>query len=72
MLEDYYLEGEQRAMGLGNRGAMAFDTNGALRADIVRAYWETGFYVFEGAVRGDEAERAGRGFRGGVGPGTGF
>ena len=33
---------------------MAFDAKGALRADIVEAYWETGFYVFEGAVEGDE------------------
>ena len=54
MHEDYYFEGEQRALSLGNRGPMAFNANGALRADIAEAYWESGFYVFEGAVRGDE------------------
>ena len=33
---------------------MAFDANGALAAGVAEAYWESGFYVFEGAVRGDE------------------
>ena len=54
LLKEYYLEGEQRALSLGNRGPMAFDSNGDLRADIAEAYWEMGFYVFDGAVRGDE------------------
>ena len=54
MQEDYYFEGERRALSLGNRGPMAFDANGALAAGVAEAYWESGFYVFEGAVRGDE------------------
>ena len=54
MHEDYYFEGERRALSLGNRGPMAFDANGALAAGVAEAYWESGFYVFEGAVRGDE------------------
>ena len=54
MYEEYYFEGEQRALSLGDRGPMRFAANGTLRADIAKAYWETGFYVFEGAVGGDE------------------
>jgi len=54
MTDNYHVEGEQRALNLGNRGPIEFDANGSLRTDITDAYWRTGFYVFEGVVDGDE------------------
>ncbi|MEM7218772.1 MAG: phytanoyl-CoA dioxygenase family protein [Pseudomonadota bacterium] len=50
----YRRAGEARAMALGNRGPLRFNPDGSLHADIVDAYWETGFYVFEGLI--DDAE----------------
>lgn len=54
--QDYCEAGRERAMRLGNRGAMRFDADGRLAQDILDAYFETGFYVFEGVL--DEAEVA--------------
>lgn len=46
----YFDDGRQRAMELGNRGPVRFVGDGALHPDIVEAYWNTGFYVFEGLI----------------------
>ena len=54
MTDSYFVQGERRAHELGNRGPIAFDEDGALRQDIVDAYWRTGFYVFEGLVGAEE------------------
>ncbi|MCY4128773.1 MAG: phytanoyl-CoA dioxygenase family protein [Gammaproteobacteria bacterium] len=45
-LASYACEGKKRAQQLGNRGPIRFDDHGKLHSDIVRAYWEHGFYVF--------------------------
>ena len=52
---DLFVEqGESRAVKLGNRGPIAFDRSGNLSEHILDAYWETGFYVFEGLVEIEE------------------
>ncbi len=53
-MADYATEAEQRAAGLGNRGPLRFDADGRLTPDILAAYDEHGFYVFENVI--DEAE----------------
>lgn len=49
-------EESRAAFALGNRGPLRFDAAGRVQADILDAYWRTGFYVFEGAL--DEGEVA--------------
>ncbi len=46
----YRADGEARALALGNRGPIRFDEGGTLQQSIVDAYWEHGFYVFEGVL----------------------
>ena len=53
---DYFADASARAHALGNRGPMRFDGNGRLAGDILDAYHETGFYIFQGVV--DDAELA--------------
>ncbi len=50
----YLREGEQRAHALANHGPIRFDADGTLHADILDAYWGTGFYIFEGVLGADE------------------
>lgn len=52
-LDEYFADGEQRALALDNRGPVRFIGDGVLHPDISEAYWKYGFYVFE-AVLGDE------------------
>ena len=47
---DYYKEGRQRALQLGNRGPMRFKENGRLEDDILSAYHQFGFYVCTGVL----------------------
>ncbi len=53
-LEDYIQAGSERALSLGNRGPMRYDENGNVHPDILTAYWQHGFYVFEGMVSQEE------------------
>lgn len=53
-MQDYVQQGVQRAGGLGNRGPARFDADGQLDAAILEAFWQHGFYVFEGLVQPDE------------------
>jgi len=53
-METYLREGEQRALGLPNRGPIRFDASGRLEQDIVDAYWKYGFYVFQGVLEAPE------------------
>ncbi len=53
-MEQYFADGERRALELPNRGPIRFVGDGALHPDIVAAYWEYGFYVFEGVFGSDE------------------
>ncbi len=55
-MNDFYAAGERRAFELGNRGPLRFDADGNVAADILDAYWRTGFYVFEGLL--SDAEMA--------------
>ena len=52
----YRAEGEARAMALGNRGPIRFDAAGHLHPEIIDAYQQTGFYVFEGVLSQDELD----------------
>src|SRR5690349_4418360 len=52
----YGEEGLQRARAIGNRGPVRFDAHGRLHPDIVAAYWQHGFYIFEGVVGAEEIE----------------
>jgi len=52
---DAYLQaGEARARALGNRGPLRFGADGRLAPEIVEAYRETGFFVFEGVLDAEE------------------
>ena len=53
-MADYIEDGNRLALGLGNRGPIKLDADGMLTADILAAYWQHGFYVFEGAIGADE------------------
>ncbi len=53
-LADYINEGQARALTLNNRGPLRFNEKGRLTGDILDAFNETGFYVFENVV--DRAE----------------
>lgn len=52
----YLLEGQTRALALPNRGPLAFDEDGNVRADILEAYAEFGFYIFEDVLSGVELD----------------
>ncbi|MDP7540272.1 MAG: phytanoyl-CoA dioxygenase family protein [Alphaproteobacteria bacterium] len=52
----YHAEGLRLAGDIGNRGPVRFGPDGALHPDIVAAYWQHGYYVFEGVVGTDEVE----------------
>jgi hypothetical protein len=49
-MAEYLRAGERRAEAIGNRGPVRFDGQGRLHPDIVAAFREQGFYVFEGVV----------------------
>ncbi len=55
-LATYAAAGERRAHELANRGPARFDAYGNLAADILSAYWEHGFYVFEGVIGAAELD----------------
>jgi hypothetical protein len=52
----YFAEGTRRAMELGNRGPIRFDTDGRLHPDILDAYWRCGFYVFTDVIGAEELD----------------
>ncbi len=49
-MAEYLREGQRLAKAMGNRGPVRFDARGKLHPDILGAYWEKGFYVFEGVI----------------------
>jgi hypothetical protein len=53
-MRSYIEAGLKRAHALGNRGPIRFGPDGRLDPAILDAYWETGFYVFEQAIRPEE------------------
>jgi ectoine hydroxylase-related dioxygenase (phytanoyl-CoA dioxygenase family) len=50
-LEAFMQDGDRRARALPNRGPVRFGADGRLHPDILDAYWQYGFYVFEGLVQ---------------------
>ena len=55
-MEAYLLDGEKRALRLGNRGPIKFDENGELSKEIREAYSKNGFYIFENVIDPKELE----------------
>ncbi len=55
-MEAYLLDGEKRALELGNRGPIKFDENGKLSKEIREAYSKNGFYIFENVIDANELE----------------
>ncbi|MGA1102425.1 MAG: hypothetical protein ACO3T7_02270 [Pseudomonadales bacterium] len=53
-MSEYCEDGTARALALGNRGPIRWDSNGQLHPDILEAYRAIGFYVFTGVL--DKAE----------------
>ncbi|MDE0421575.1 MAG: phytanoyl-CoA dioxygenase family protein [Gammaproteobacteria bacterium] len=53
-MADYIHHGERRAKEIGNRGPIHFKDGYALADEILTAYWEHGFYVFENAIAAEE------------------
>jgi hypothetical protein len=56
VLEKYLEEGMQRARAISNRGPLDLDSNGRLHQYILDAFFEHGFYVFEGVIDDVELE----------------
>ena len=56
-LEAYQRDGAARAEAIGNRGPIRLDANDRLHPDILAAYNQHGFYVFEGAIGAPELEQ---------------
>ncbi len=50
----YLRDGTARAAGIGNRGPIRFTDTGELDPDILNAYSEYGFYIFEGVICAEE------------------
>ena len=59
-MRDYMREGEARALALGNRGPVRFESDGAVHRDILAVYWRCGFYVLEGVIGEEEPPSSGR------------
>jgi len=53
-MRSYLLEGEKQAFELNNRGPIRFDESGRVAQDILDAYSEYGFYIFENVLQPDE------------------
>ena len=50
----YCAAGEARAEAIGNRGPLRLTDEGEVHPDIMAAYWQHGFYVFEGLIESSE------------------
>ena len=50
----YYKAGRNKALNLGNRGPIKFNSDGSLAKQILDAYSEFGFYVFEDVISSAE------------------
>ena len=53
-MADYIREGTSRALSLPNRGPVRYSRDGSVRQDILDAYWQYGFYVFEDVIQSEE------------------
>ena len=55
-MKAYLLDGQAKAAKLPNRGPIKFDETGAIHPDILTAYSEFGFYIFENVLSQSELE----------------
>ena len=55
-IETYCTEGTGRAITLGNRGPLMFDSKGNVDEEILSTYHDVGFYVFEQAISQSEID----------------
>ncbi len=53
-MRSYLLDGQERALGLNNRGPIKFDSDGRLTQSIRDAYSNDGFYIFESVLNAEE------------------
>lgn len=53
-VREYLIQGQTRALALANRGPLRFDAKGNVHSDILEAYAEYGFYLFEGVIGAEE------------------
>jgi len=53
-VRDYLIQGQAKALALPNRGPLRFNKNSDLHSDILEAYSEFGFYIFENALSKEE------------------
>jgi len=56
-MRTYIVQGEQRALQLGNRGPLRLTANGELHPEIVTSYRQHGCYVFEDVIDRGELEQ---------------
>ena len=52
----YIAAGEKLAAKTGNRGSVRLDGNGNLHPEILAAFRDKGFYVFEGVIDAQELD----------------
>ncbi len=55
---EFFTDGTNRALAMNNRGPLRFTGSGEIHPDILAAYWEHGFYVFEQVIDADELAEA--------------
>ena len=55
-MTDYIHEGTRLGQEIGNRGPVRFKSGTALADDILDAYWQHGFYVFEDVIDAQELD----------------
>ena len=55
-MAEYMRDGERRGRAIGNRGPVRFASGNVLADEILDAYWEHGFYVFENVIEAEELE----------------
>lgn len=55
-VKSYMHQGLKRALELTNRGPIRFNQDGSLHDDIISAYSENGFYIFQNVVNAQEME----------------
>lgn len=55
-MKTYLIEGQAKAMALPNRGPLRFNDDGSVAQDILDAYSEYGFYIFENLLSAEELD----------------
>ena len=55
-MEEYSHKGLELAKEIGNHGPVRFASDGELAPEILDAYWEFGYYIFEGVIEAAEIE----------------